>query len=74
MKRITYRVSLVILPFRSTASASILAALWFAFVAQPRQVPGETLRVRSLGQPTADKGEVARKINELILFENRLKL
>jgi len=62
------------LPFRGTASAGVLAALWFAFVAQPIEVPGETLRVSSLGQPTADKRVAARKINELMLFEDRLYL
>ena len=74
MKRIMYRMSLATLPFWRTASASILAALWFAFVAHPGEVPGETLRIRPLGQPTADKGEVARKINELMLFGDRLYL
>jgi len=57
-----------------TTSASILVALWFVLAAQPGEVSGETLRIRRLGQPTANKGEVARKINELMLFEDRLYL
>ena len=50
------------------------SALWILFTAQPSEVAGETLRFRPLGEPTADKAEAARKINELMLFEGRLYL
>ncbi len=74
MKRTTCQMSRTKLPLQRTNSASILVALWFVLTAQPGDVPGETLRIRPLGRPTADKADVARKINELILFEDRLYL
>jgi len=51
-----------------------MVALWFAATAQFGETRGEALRFRSLGQPTADKEEVARGINELMLFQDRLYL
>jgi len=72
--RITIWSFLVTRDFRSLASVSILCLLWFASTARSEEAAGETLRIRSLGQPTADRGKVARKINELMLFEDRLYL
>jgi len=51
-----------------------MVALWFAATAQLGEARGETLRFRPLGRPTAAKEEVARKINELMLFQHRLYL
>ncbi|MHC4181063.1 MAG: hypothetical protein ACYSWU_26500, partial [Planctomycetota bacterium] len=62
------------LPRRHKTSAGILVALWLVLAAHPKEIPGETLRSRPLGKPTADKGEAAAKINELMIFENRLYL
>ncbi len=74
MKRITRQMSRAKLPPRRTTSAAILLALSFVLTAQPKQAPGETLQFRPLGRPTAEKEEAARKINELILFADRLYL
>jgi len=62
------------LPLRHTTAAGVLMALWLVATAQPQEAPGETLRIRSLGRPTADKPDAAKKINELMLFEDRLYL
>jgi len=51
-----------------------MVALWFALTAQIGEARGEALEFRPLGQPTADKEEVARGINELMLFQDRLYL
>ena len=74
MKRISCQLSRAKLPQQCSNSVSILVAVCFVLTAQPDQVLGETIRTRRLGQPTADKGEVGRKINELMLFEDRLYL
>ncbi len=74
MKQISYHLSRAKQPLPCSNSASILVALSFVLTGQPGQVTGETLRIRPLGQPTANKGEVGRKINELMLFEDRLYL
>ena len=58
----------------SSRSASIIVALWFAATALLGEARGELLRFRPLGQPTAAKEEAARKINELMLFQDRLYL
>ena len=52
----------------------MLMALSMAFAAQLQDVSAETLRFQPLGKPTADKPEAARKINELMLFKDRLYL
>ncbi|MCA9031991.1 MAG: hypothetical protein KDA66_14345, partial [Planctomycetaceae bacterium] len=56
-----------------TAQASILLAFWVVLSAQPN-LAAETLQFRSLGQPTANKVEAARKINELKIVDRRLYL
>ena len=61
-------------PPRRTALAGILVALWIVLTAQPKEIPGETLRSQVLGRPTADKGAVGGRINELMIFEDRLYL
>jgi len=60
--------------FRSAASVSILMVLWFASTTRAAEAVGGRLRIRPLGRPTADKGEAARGIKELMLFEDRLYL
>jgi len=56
------------------ASYWSLVALWLAFSAHAGDAPLETLRFRPLGRPTVEKGEASRKINELMLFADRLYL
>jgi hypothetical protein len=60
--------------FRSLASVSIVMVLWIASTARSGEPVDETVRIRTLGQPTAYRGEVARKINDLMLYEDRLYL
>lgn len=52
--------------------SGIPVALFIALIVPSQELSGETLKFRLFGQPTIDKVEAARKINELFFFEGRL--
>jgi len=62
------------MPLQFSIWVNSLVVFLTIFTAQAAEVSAETLQFRALGQPTADKVETARKINELKFFEGRLYL
>lgn len=74
MRQIIYHVPGTKQPLQRSIWTSILVVFWMTLTAQPGEVSGETLRFRPLGQPTSNKAEAGRKINELMFFKNRLYL
>lgn len=54
--------------------AGLLLALWIVSTSHSAEAADKSLHFRVLGQPTADKPETARKINDLMLFDGRLYL
>ncbi len=69
---VTHPRPCVLSPQRRVTWFSFFIAFGIGFTLQPGEVSGESLSFRPLGQPTSDKVEAARKINELKFFDDKL--